>query len=322
MRDFAKASLIDVVVLYLKQNNPGLLLADLDQVDALRNAHAPTDVKRDILETVRRNCGLKALLEIGQGIDSITYDPIWQAALRSETPQVLFDKWRRIETFTHSQNRVKISHISQNGANFQRYTMKGGKPGEAENLFVCGLVIALLQRIGCRGLWCDIAQRNGGAARVFSAGEFTTPFTNADLQSSDWTMGWQDFSPTANGHYADNQLLTVNLPPIDNPALLTQVKSVISQLNRDIARRWNVSELARASGLSTRSLQRHLSDAGLSFSRLVRLVRIHEACRLLRTGETPLTVIGFCAGFSDSAHFSRDFRASVGMTPTEYRTYC
>ncbi|WP_160116021.1 helix-turn-helix domain-containing protein [Candidatus Halocynthiibacter alkanivorans] len=48
-------------------------------------------------------------------------------------------------------------------------------------------------------------------------------------------------------------------------------------------------------------------------------MRIFEACHLLKPGNTPLTVIGFCAGFSDSAHFSRDFRASVGLTPSEFR---
>ncbi len=47
-----------------------------------------------------------------------------------------------------------------------------------------------------------------------------------------------------------------------------------------------------------------LVKAGLSFSGLVRLVRIHEAYRLLKHHPTPLTVVDFCSGFSDSAHFS------------------
>lgn len=87
----------------------------------------------------------------------------------------------------------------------------------------------------------------------------------------------------------------------------------------DIARQWKVGELAREAGLSTRSLQRRLGHADLSFSGLVRLVRIHEACRLLADGAAPITAIALCAGFSDSAHFSRDFRASMGMTPSDYR---
>ena len=94
---------------------------------------------------------------------------------------------------------------------------------------------------------------------------------------------------------------------------------VIRLLMLDVDRQWKVSDLAREAGLSTRSLQRKLSDADLSFSHLVRIVRIHEACRLLKESEAPITTIAFCAGFSDSAHFSRDFRASMGMSPSNYR---
>ena len=50
------------------------------------------------------------------------------------------------------------------------------------------------------------------------------------------------------------------------------------------------------------------------------MVRVHEACRLLQGQRRfTITMIGFCAGFSDSAQFSRDFRASTGMTPSEFR---
>ena len=82
----------------------------------------------------------------------------------------------------------------------------------------------------------------------------------------------------------------------------------------------DIDALAREAGLSKRSLQRRLHDADVSFSQLVRLARIHEACRLLTGTDASVTTIGFCAGFSDSAHFARDFRASVGMTPSAYRT--
>ncbi|MCF6320466.1 MAG: helix-turn-helix transcriptional regulator [Rhizobiaceae bacterium] len=71
--------------------------------------------------------------------------------------------------------------------------------------------------------------------------------------------------------------------------------------------------------MSVRSLQRRLAEFEISFSSLVRRVRIHEACRLLKHSDSSLTVIGFCSGFSDSAHFSRDFRSSVGISPSQYR---
>ncbi|MAN60879.1 MAG: hypothetical protein CMI60_02925 [Parvibaculum sp.] len=54
-------------------------------------------------------------------------------------------------------------------------------------------------------------------------------------------------------------------------------------------------------------------------SELVRAVRVREACHLLEVGELSLTQIGFWCGFSDSAHFSRDFKKSLGMPPSVYR---
>tara|TARA_R110002110_G_scaffold88617_1_gene230885 strand:- start:424 stop:786 length:363 start_codon:yes stop_codon:yes gene_type:complete len=105
-------------------------------------------------------------------------------------------------------------------------------------------------------------------------------------------------------------------------ALRVSIEAVAEVLARDVARQWRVGDLARETGLSTRPLQRKLADANLSFLHLVRLVRIHETCRLLKDSMIPITAISFCAGFSDSAHFSCDFRASTGMTPSDYRTIC
>jgi transcriptional regulator GlxA family with amidase domain len=88
---------------------------------------------------------------------------------------------------------------------------------------------------------------------------------------------------------------------------------------QDISRQWTVNEIAKALSMSSRSLQRMLSKMGLSFFQLVRLLRIHVSCRLLGETDIPITMVGYCAGFSDGAHFSRNFRMSMGMSPSEYR---
>ena len=107
------------------------------------------------------------------------------------------------------------------------------------------------------------------------------------------------------------------MPEGCDASLKTTIERSAALMSRDPSRLWKIAELADELGLSTRSLQRKLQEAGLSFSELVRLIRIQEACRLLRDNDMPITMIGFCAGFSDSAHFSRDFRASIGMPPSK-----
>ena len=142
------------------------------------------------------------------------------------------------------------------------------------------------------------------------------------MDTTRWVIGWKDFSATAAPAGSDDRLPHVKLPPLQDKALRALVETLTDLLMRDVSRQWKIADLARAAGLSTRSLQRRLGQGGLSFSALVRLVRIHQACRLLKDRDTPLTAIGFCAGFCDSAHFSRNFRASVGLTPSEYRAVC
>lgn len=262
------------------------------------------------------------MLSIGQGIRSAEYDPIWRAAIRSASPTQLFDKWRRFEVFAHSRNRVQIDLIVENGASFRRYTNDGGTPTPPENLLICGLIIALLEEIGCSGLRCHMQVEGGTEITIREGGNFTIPDEPHHLQSDFWTIGWQTFSPCSQNARPQTDPPEITLPQSCEAILQETIDRLLRLLVRDVAHHWTVGELAGEAGLSTRSLQRRLSIAGLSFIQLVRLVRIHESCRLLRSSDLPITAIGFCSGFSDSAHFSRDFRASMGMTPSDYRATC
>ncbi|MDO8289275.1 MAG: helix-turn-helix transcriptional regulator [Parvibaculum sp.] len=68
-----------------------------------------------------------------------------------------------------------------------------------------------------------------------------------------------------------------------------------------------------------RSLQRRLKDENTSHSAIIRALRIREACHLLGSSDLSLTEIGYWCGFSDSPHFSREFRRSLAMPPSVYR---
>lgn len=272
-----------------------------------------------MLDLIWHEAGAEALLSVGQEIRSVGYDPIWHSAIRSESPAFLFDKWRRIEAFSHSQNRVRIDQTSDKCFSFSRYTVDGGTPTAPENLLVCGVIIALLEQIGCLDLRCEMPLEGGKVFCVREGGRFFTPDDPTALMTGSWVIEWHHFTPRVQETVPWAESTDLALPPIADPTLATMIETMVRLLARDVTRQWKVTELAYAMALSTRSLQRRLRDADLSFSQLVRLVRIHEACGLLKNSDTQVTAIGYCAGFSDSAHFSRDFRASMGLTPTEYR---
>ena len=289
----------------------------------------PLAYKKDLLKTVWKTAGAETVLTIGQGIDKVRYDPVWQAALRSVSPEVLMDKWTRFETFAHSQNRVRFDLDKPDHVICERYTVEGGQPGMVENLLICGLLIALLENIGCRQLRCDMAlneNRTGGSTHcLYRDQKFNIPEDVTRLNSVHWQFQWQDFVPVnlpvpSTGELPDSIEGPGGVLNFSGINFSKPVARIADLLKSDVSRLWTIEELARETGMSKRSLQRRLAEAGFSYSRLVRMIRVHESCRLLDKTNTSITAIGFCTGFSDSAHFSRDFRASIGMTPRDYRT--
>ncbi len=80
-----------------------------------------------------------------------------------------------------------------------------------------------------------------------------------------------------------------------------------------------LSEIAAMAGASTRSLQRKLALAGLTYSDLIDTVRFENASRLLRDTDSKIIEIAFSSGYADPAHFTRAFRRISGVTPRQFR---
>ena len=76
---------------------------------------------------------------------------------------------------------------------------------------------------------------------------------------------------------------------------------------------------ARALGVSTRTLQRQLGEAGTSFTAEVSAARIRAARRLLIESEASLTEIAMEIGCKTLQQFSALFRREVGESPSAFR---
>ena len=48
-------------------------------------------------------------------------------------------------------------------------------------------------------------------------------------------------------------------------------------------------------------------------------LRMRHACELLRSTDMPIKQVGILTGYGDSHFFSRNFKANIGMSPSEYR---
>jgi AraC-like DNA-binding protein len=185
--------------------------------------------------------------------------------------------------------------------------LDGVRPSAAEDLLIAGLLSGLLMAQGCEGVSLVFVQEDGRVLTVEqAASRQATPSTDC------WRLAWT----------AEPQRRAAS-----DPAALGVVETraggltrrVLGVLSEDPARAWSLAELASALGHSPRTLQRRLAEDGLSLSLAVANVRIGEACRLLGSTDTSLSLVGLLAGYADPSHFTREFRRRVGMTPTQYR---
>lgn len=80
-----------------------------------------------------------------------------------------------------------------------------------------------------------------------------------------------------------------------------------------------LSSVARSMAMSGRTLQRRLSERGLTYQGVVDEARRRLARRMLRETEASLLEIAFMTGFSEQSSFSRAFRRWEGQTPRSYR---
>jgi AraC-like DNA-binding protein len=81
----------------------------------------------------------------------------------------------------------------------------------------------------------------------------------------------------------------------------------------------SVEEAAKALGLSDRTLQRRLQEAGTSFQDEVQNARMRVAERLLLDTDASLTSIAFDVGYSSLQRFSALFRKVKGEAPSAWR---
>ena len=81
-----------------------------------------------------------------------------------------------------------------------------------------------------------------------------------------------------------------------------------------------VGDMAEAAAVSRSGLQRKLKQAmGITPQDLMKEARIKRACQLLRQTDKNISEVAYACGFADPKYFSRSFRQSTGLSPTEYR---
>jgi len=97
------------------------------------------------------------------------------------------------------------------------------------------------------------------------------------------------------------------------------LRRVFDYLHAHYAESVRVHALADVAGMSMAELnQRFLDEYQLTPQQMLTRLRIESAMRFLR-GSDSMAMISQACGFADQSAFTRQFKATVGMTPRSYR---
>ena len=98
-------------------------------------------------------------------------------------------------------------------------------------------------------------------------------------------------------------------------------EQVKDALRRSLAgKRPTLPDVAQKLGLGARTLQRRLTDGGVSFQQLVEDTRRELARHYLKQTKVELNEAAFLLGFEDANSFFRAFQVWEGTSPGEWRT--
>ncbi len=116
--------------------------------------------------------------------------------------------------------------------------------------------------------------------------------------------------------HADTQLEARGIAPADEP-IDARVRAVID--DHLMVGTTDQGSIAKALGMSPRTLQRRLEQQGTSFGRQLEDVRRTRALQLLGLPRLSVGEVAFMLGYRNPRAFYRSFRRWTGQTPSEYR---
>lgn len=108
--------------------------------------------------------------------------------------------------------------------------------------------------------------------------------------------------------------------PDDRHPEFARLAAAIGDLEAAFGETVRIAAVARRRGLSLDTFERLAKEVfGLSPRDLLVRRRIEHATMMLRDTDEGVAAIALACGYSDHSAFSRQFRAAVGVTPSQYR---
>ena len=136
-----------------------------------------------------------------------------------------------------------------------------------------------------------------------------------------WCLTWKEPVRDATGAIVGLSGISRDLQPVAAArAEMEGLSAVIEHVRTHLDAALRLADLAAIAGLTVFQLdQRIRALFGVSTGQYLTRLRIEAACSLLRAGDLPIARVALDCGYADQAAFTRQFRKSVGLTPSQYR---
>ena len=299
----------------------------------LKSAQVPLDAKRQIVTQVLSQRGWIGVLKLGMGVHDVHGEALMHYLLCNRTPMYVFNAWLRLERYTHSRHRIQLKPLPSeedkglDGVEMHHHSLISAlPPSPAEDIVVLGVLLGLVDRME----WGELAFR-------WQADRPWQNWTQVSEQpqsidetlhrvikgkaTAHWQICWAQKDTSSN-----EKLL--GIAPVDpdvsqlhselGPWSAKVAQWLVQQLNTFAVETTKIDDAAHHLGVSARSLQRQLQAEGLRYVDVLGHVRTNLAAFRLK-GAASLSEIGFVCGYTDQAHFCREFKRRVGMSPLQFR---
>jgi len=143
---------------------------------------------------------------------------------------------------------------------------------------------------------------------------------NIELELEERQPGWRAMATAGLIRLISSLSRTYERTADSVPAAMLRLEETISYMENRYTEPLDIGKLAKRACMSEGHFIRTFKRAfGLSPIEFLIRHRILKACVLLTDTDQPITTIAFDTGFNDGNYFSRQFRKTSGISPSEFR---
>lgn len=270
-----------------------------------------------LVDYLLRQVGVGRFLEYCEEFPSqVPTSPLMILLYNSASPCSMVEKITLHAPHFHPTRRLEVVEAGENYFVVEDVFVSGRPPMAADDLFVFGVLKGVLREYGCCGLEVEWeAARSEGLCQLLGSVDIhpisVEKFTRWRYR---WTGLCRNEQLSGLDDYFYGHLSTEG--NLLQQTLTEKVEVIVEKVLPD---RLSVGQVAEQVGVSPRTLQRRLKEEGTSYGDICSDVRLSTAERMLPMVNLSIGAIARFCGYSDSAHFCREFKKRHHLSPLRYR---